>query len=392
MNNLNLYKNIYFIDNILEFETFLFEITKNSQDKNIIFIFDKIFFLKNKNFLKNFFIKLNEKKIKSIFLLKIKSSEKAKSFKTFFNIIKVFIRKNIKNDDIFFFFGGGVILDIAGFLSTTYKRGLKNVFFIPTTLISIIDASIGGKNSLNFYFKKIFKKTLFKNIIGSFFFDYNLIIFPHFLKTLDYKNFLSGFFEIIKYGIIENISIIEKLNSYYNNSYKDNKLFYEIIKNCIEIKLKIINKDPFDKNERKKLNFGHTFGHALEDFNIPHGYAVGFGMIFELLIIFEKNNYNINEIFSQKFYNIIKALILNNYSFLLEKLSYEDYIKTIYFIFNILYNSNYKKFLKIFFNPFYKRIKKGENIFPLNNNDLIKIFNLKLQKKLIKYFIHDKKL
>jgi len=165
--------------------------------------------------------------------------------------------------------GGGVICDIAGFIASIYMRGLR-FGFVPTTLLSITDASIGGKNGVNF--KGI------KNIIGTINEPEFLLIDFSFLKTLSDFELSNGYSEIIKHACISSdklFTLLEQVELDYNtNSFK------EILKESIKIKLNIIINDLNENKSRKLLNFGHTFGHAIEaKYKISHGEAISLGIV-----------------------------------------------------------------------------------------------------------------
>lgn len=184
--------------------------------------------------------------------------------------------------------GGGVLTDLAGFAASTFKRGIDFIN-IPTTLLSQVDASIGGKTGINF--------NGLKNEIGTFNEPVAVIINSNFLKTLDAENFISGFAEMIKHGLIkskEHLSELEKFN--FNNI--DYLLLQKIIANSIEIKKFFVTNDPTEKNIRKALNFGHTAGHAIESLAMKqkrpvlHGYAIAWGMIIELFLSMKRCGLN----------------------------------------------------------------------------------------------------
>lgn len=176
--------------------------------------------------------------------------------------------------------GGGMLTDLAGFAATTFKRGIDFVN-IPTTLLSQVDASVGGKTGMNF--------NGLKNEIGTFKEPSSVLINTNFLKTIDIENFNSGFAEMIKHGLIKSHDHYEELNGFNFDSI-DYMALQDIIKHSVSIKEYFVTNDPFEHNIRKALNFGHTAGHAFESLamhqNRPilHGYAVAFGMIVELFL------------------------------------------------------------------------------------------------------------
>lgn len=183
--------------------------------------------------------------------------------------------------------GGGKLTDLAGFAATTFKRGMDFVN-IPTTLLAQVDASVGGKTGINF--------NGLKNEIGTFQEPNAVIIDTGFLKTIGQENFLSGFAEMVKHGLIKSPEHLEELKN-FNLEKIDYAALQEAIRHSVEIKKYFVENDPTEKNIRKALNFGHTAGHAFESLamiqNRPilHGYAVAYGMMAELFLSAEKNNF-----------------------------------------------------------------------------------------------------
>ncbi len=183
--------------------------------------------------------------------------------------------------------GGGMLTDLAGFAATTFKRGIDFIN-VPTTLLSQVDASVGGKTGINF--------TGFKNEIGTFKEPVAVIVNTDFLKTIDKENFISGFAEMIKHGLIfspEHLAELEK----FDLKNIDYDHFQEIIRHSVNVKEYFVAKDPTENNIRKALNFGHTIGHAFESYAweqnrpIQHGHAVAYGMIAELFLSMKKCNF-----------------------------------------------------------------------------------------------------
>jgi len=187
--------------------------------------------------------------------------------------------------------GGGMLTDLAGFAASTFKRGL-DFLNVPTTLLSQVDASIGGKTGVNF-------KGL-KNEVGTFKEPVAVIVNSRFLKTIDRENLNSGLAEMIKHGLIKNQDHLEELRT-FNFEKINYARFQEIIRHSIEVKKYFVSNDPFEKSIRKALNFGHTAGHALEslalEHNAPvlHGYAVAWGMITEMFLSTKKCGFDKNK-------------------------------------------------------------------------------------------------
>lgn len=175
--------------------------------------------------------------------------------------------------------GGGVLTDIAGFAASTYKRGMDYIA-VPTTLLAMVDASSGGKTGINYHG--------LKNSIGAFAAPVQTLICPAWLKTLPAKEMLSGFGEMLKTGLIDGDSLWEALLR-YDLEAMDVEELTPLIEACVRVKEKIVAQDPKEDGLRKVLNFGHTFGHAIEEVSlqtsdIRHGYAVVYGMIAELYL------------------------------------------------------------------------------------------------------------
>lgn len=180
--------------------------------------------------------------------------------------------------------GGGMITDLGGFAASTFKRGFQYIN-IPTTLLAMVDASVGGKTGINF--------NGLKNEIGVFSPAEYVLIDTEFLKSLDSHNILSGYAEMLKHGIISTTGHWAELLNFDLNQI-DYKALQQLVAHSVSIKEDIVEKDPFEKNIRKALNLGHTVGHAFESLalenNRPvlHGYAVAWGIICELYFSFIK--------------------------------------------------------------------------------------------------------
>lgn len=176
--------------------------------------------------------------------------------------------------------GGGMVTDLGSFAASTFKRGLDFVN-IPTTLLSQVDASVGGKTGFNF--------NGLKNEIGVINQPKTVLIDTRFLKTIDQDNFISGYAEMIKHGLINSSDHLEEVRKFNLNDY-DYEELAGIIARSVAIKDWFVFEDPNENNIRKALNFGHTIGHAFESFSLQspnpilHGYAVAYGMIAELYL------------------------------------------------------------------------------------------------------------
>lgn len=202
------------------------------------------------------------------------SSDKSKNLKTITKAYDLLLKYNFNREDLIIALGGGVTGDIAGFISSTYMRGISFIN-CPTSMISLIDSSIGGKTGVNY--------KNYKNIIGSF---YNpLFVYANIscLKTLSKDEFTFGLSEVIKYALCFDKEFFYFLYNNVNEILNLNpKVIEYIITKCILFKSKVINEDPFDKGKRMILNFGHTVGHALEKeslYEYTHGQAVSIGIM-----------------------------------------------------------------------------------------------------------------
>ena len=175
--------------------------------------------------------------------------------------------------------GGGMVTDLGGFAASTFKRGI-NFINIPTTLLAMVDASVGGKTGINF--------GGLKNEIGVFNDSKFVILDTQFLKTLDHGNICSGYAEMLKHGLINTEEMWTELVS-YDLAHPDLQQLQRMVGDSVKVKERIVEEDPHEQGIRKALNLGHTFGHAFESWAlrrqpILHGYAVAFGLIPELYL------------------------------------------------------------------------------------------------------------
>ena len=208
-------------------------------------------------------------------IIEIKSGEIHKNLDTCLDVWNHLTNKNADRNSLLINLGGGVITDMGGFIASTYKRGIDFVN-IPTTLLSMVDASIGSKTGINL--------NSIKNQIGLFSDPLSVIVDTEYLKTLSKREINSGYAEIFKHSIISN-SNFKKLVENPNLAYDE-----DIIASSIELKNKVVKKDKFENDVRKHLNFGHTIGHAVESLfmnkknKLLHGEAIAIGMICESYI------------------------------------------------------------------------------------------------------------
>lgn len=175
--------------------------------------------------------------------------------------------------------GGGMVTDLGGFAASTYKRGI-NFINIPTTLLAMVDASVGGKTGINF--------GGLKNEIGVFNDAEFVLLDTNWLRTLDEENIRSGYAEMLKHGLIADDTMWAELIN-FNLAQPNLRQLASMLNKSVRIKERIVAEDPHEKSIRKALNLGHTFGHAFESWAMKrqpvlHGYAVAFGLIAELYL------------------------------------------------------------------------------------------------------------
>jgi len=247
-------------------------IGKNSLSKIDVSTYSKVAILVDENTKRDCLYKLP--KIETALIIEIKSGEEYKNISTCSFIWEQLTINNFDRNSLLINLGGGVIGDMGGFCAATYKRGLYFIH-IPTTLLAMVDASVGGKLGINF--------KGFKNHIGLFNNPKAVLISPEFLETLAESELKSGYAEVVKHALISDNSLWVKLKNTPFTALD----WEDIIDTSVQIKNKIVLADPFEKGERKKLNFGHTFGHAIESYYLEkgtpilHGEAVFMGMILE---------------------------------------------------------------------------------------------------------------
>jgi 3-dehydroquinate synthase len=221
----------------------------------------------------------------------LESGEENKKISSVFEVWEFLSTTGADRKSLMINVGGGVLTDLGGFAASTFKRGMDFIN-IPTTLLSQVDASVGGKTGFNF--------NGLKNEIGTFDEPQAVIIYTPFLMTLDRPNFLSGYAEMIKHGLIYNPEHLAELQD-FDLQHINYTSLKEMIRHSVAIKNHFVTHDPTEKNIRKALNFGHTVGHALESLAmeqhkpILHGYAVAWGMIAELFLSKERSGFPVAE-------------------------------------------------------------------------------------------------
>ena len=187
--------------------------------------------------------------------------------------------------------GGGMVTDLGGFAASTFKRGL-NYINIPTTLLAMVDASVGGKTGINF--------GGLKNEIGVFSCAKSVILDTTFLKTMDHENICSGYAEMLKHGLIANEEMLAELLN-FDLDVIDYYQLSRMLADSVQVKERIVDEDPAEQGIRKALNLGHTIGHAFESYAmksmspILHGYAVAYGLVCELYLSCVKTGFPVDK-------------------------------------------------------------------------------------------------
>ncbi|MEO6490679.1 MAG: 3-dehydroquinate synthase [Ferruginibacter sp.] len=205
-------------------------------------------------------------------IIQIKPGEKFKTQATTDNIIEQLIEFEVDKQTLVIGMGGGVVTDIAGYAASIYKRGVR-LALVPTTILSMVDAAIGGKNGVDI--------GMYKNMAGTVYQPEFILYDYSFLKTLPVKEWINGFAEIIKHACIKDALLFNILEKYSLHEIQtDSTLIASLIEQNAAIKMDIVTADEYEKADRKLLNFGHTIGHAIENLHqLPHGHAVSIGIV-----------------------------------------------------------------------------------------------------------------
>lgn len=246
--------------------------------------FSKIFVLVDENtakfclplFLENFSNKIKPQ------IIKIKAGENYKNIETCSSIWDILSESGADRKSLMINLGGGVITDLGGFVACTFKRGIKYIN-IPTSLLAMVDASVGGKTGVDL--------GSLKNQIGVINSGDLVLIDTKFLETLPTNQFNSGISEMLKHGLITSDAYWLKIVKYLEDKTNLDELIYE----SIQIKAKVVEKDPMENGLRKTLNYGHTIGHAIESYflqssskkDLLHGEAIAIGMVLSTYISFK---------------------------------------------------------------------------------------------------------
>ncbi|HMC02405.1 MAG TPA: 3-dehydroquinate synthase [Flavobacteriaceae bacterium] len=246
----------------------------------------------------------NTESLENIEIIEVESGEANKTIDTCVGIWNTLSGFEADRKCLVINLGGGVITDMGGFVASTFKRGVKFIN-VPTSLLSMVDASVGGKTGVDLGH--------LKNQIGVIINPEMVMINTKFLKTLPDNQLKSGMAEMLKHGLISSQTYWDKFSDLSNLTYRDlDELIYE----SVLIKKEIVDKDPYEKNLRKTLNFGHTLGHAIESYflsnpdkdELLHGEAIAVGMVLETYISTKLLG------FSKELCDTIKDVMVTNYS------------------------------------------------------------------------------
>lgn len=267
------YNDLPIYDIVLEqdYKGILLELDKlDTINKKVCIVTDS----KVSNYYLNEVTKLIENHVKTVKTFVFPFGESSKNLDTVYSLYEYLIKESFDRKDILIALGGGVVGDLTGYAAASYLRGISFIQ-VPTTLLSMVDSSIGGKTGVDFL--------AYKNMVGAFHQPKLVYMNLNSLKTLDSKEFYSGFGEIIKHGLIKDAT--------YYNWLKENaeeirtreiSTMYELIARSCYIKREVVEKDPKEIGDRALLNFGHTIGHAIEklkEFKLLHGECVAIGMV-----------------------------------------------------------------------------------------------------------------
>lgn len=235
-------------------------IQKLAEKQNIVIITDETIF------------NIHKKKFSNYKIIVLKAGEAYKNQKTVNTAIDQLIKLGADRKIFIVGIGGGVVTDMAGYIAGIYMRGLR-FGFVPTTILAMVDASIGGKNGIDV--------GVYKNMVGLIKQPEFILYDYSFLKTLPKQEWVNGFAEIIKHACIKDAAMFKLLEDNKLASFQRNSdLLNQLIKRNALLKSKVVAGDEFESGDRKLLNFGHTLGHAIENmYQLPHGFAVSIGMV-----------------------------------------------------------------------------------------------------------------
>ena len=262
-------------------------------------------------------IRLLEPICKNVTFYSFSSGEAQKNLSTVNNIYSDLIEHQFDRKDILLALGGGVVGDITGFVAATYLRGIDYIQ-VPTTLLSQVDSSIGGKTGVDF--------EQYKNMVGAFKMPKLVYINIHTLTTLDERQYFNGFAEAMKHGLIKDAMYYEwLLSNMYEICDRDTEVLEELVYRSCQIKKSVVEKDPLEQGERAILNFGHTIGHAIEkymNFSLMHGECVALGCVAAAYISWKKQLLSMEE-----YYEVRDMFVPFNLPITIDDVNADDIIK-----------------------------------------------------------------
>jgi len=223
----------------------------------------------------------------AIIFIQIKHSDLNKTIESLAHVWSELSNNGASRSSLLINLGGGMVTDLGGFAASTFKRGIRYIN-IPTTLLSMVDAAIGGKTGINF--------NGLKNEVGVFNPASAVLLDTDFLQTLDHENLISGYAEMLKHGLISKESHWAEL-LLFNLQQPNFTLLKKLVAESVQVKEQIVTEDPYEHGIRKALNLGHTVGHAFESLSFElgtpalHGYAVAWGLVCELYLSATKANF-----------------------------------------------------------------------------------------------------
>lgn len=257
--------------------------------------------------------------VKETYVFSFPYGEVNKNLDTVHNLYEFLIGKAFDRNDVLIALGGGVVGDLTGFTAATYLRGIRFIQ-IPTTLLSMVDSSIGGKTGVDFH--------SYKNMVGAFYMPKSVYMNISSLQTLKEAEYFSGMGEIIKHGLIKDIDYYHWLKQNIEGiKKKDYTVLCSMIKRSCEIKKEVVEKDPKEQGERALLNFGHTIGHAVEKLmglKLLHGECVSIGIVAASYISMKRGY-----ILSEEFTDIKNTLLDFHLPIHIEELDIEEILETI---------------------------------------------------------------
>ncbi|MEO7263989.1 MAG: 3-dehydroquinate synthase [Ferruginibacter sp.] len=231
---------------------------------------------------------LHKNKFEGIACIVVKAGEQYKQQATVDFIIAELLKLGADKQTVLLGVGGGVVTDITGYAASIYKRGI-GLALVPTSILAMVDAAIGGKNGVD--------AGIYKNMVGTVYQPSFVLYDYDFLKTLPGNEWVNGFAEIIKHACIKDAALFGVLENYLLKDFQnDAELTAALIEKNVLLKMDVVTNDEFERGDRKLLNFGHTIGHAIENLHkLPHGHAVSIGMIAACNLSEKINNFHFDD-------------------------------------------------------------------------------------------------